>query len=528
MNFAPDPRRPLRTLSALPGFAATALRTLARPDGPDVLIKDERSRLGLPAFKALGGVHAVAMLLEDLRRQDPNATPTFVCASAGNHGLAVATGARLLGANARVHLPRGTPAAFAQRLEAAGAQVVIGAGLYDETVLDAQADATATGAILLSDAATSDHLVPPALVMEGYTLIAEELRTVFEVSGRWPTHVYLQAGVGGLAATIAHDPPDLAVSARPRHRRAGGRAMLGRQRPGRSPGAGRGAGLGDGPPGLQGAVDPGPHRAGPLRRQLRHGQRRGRPHRRRASGFCRPCHHALGRGRLRRLPRRRSAAGRPAAGLPDRRTPALKLLYQTHSPFARKALVFAHEAGLADRIQVIHHETSPTARNAEVFALNPLGKVPVLITDEGEAIFDSGVICQYLDAEHGGMSLIPTNPAKRIAALRLQAVADGLSEAGILVRWETVRRPPDLRYPPLAEGHLAKVADGCAWLEASFQPHEIPGLAEVAIATALSWLAFRQILDVSAACPRLWAWYETFEQRPSMRATALAGDTVDH
>jgi diaminopropionate ammonia-lyase len=204
MNFAPDPRRPLRTLSPLPGFAATALRTLARPDGPDVLIKDERSRLGLPAFKALGGVHAVAMLLEDLRRQDPNATPTFVCASAGNHGLAVATGARLLGANARVHLPRGTPAAFAQRLEAAGAQVVIGAGLYDETVLDAQADATATGAILLSDAATSDHLVPPALVMEGYTLIAEELRAVFEVSGRWPTHVYLQAGVGGLAATIAH------------------------------------------------------------------------------------------------------------------------------------------------------------------------------------------------------------------------------------------------------------------------------------------------------------------------------------
>lgn len=206
----------------------------------------------------------------------------------------------------------------------------------------------------------------------------------------------------------------------------------------------------------------------------------------------------------------------------------MKLLYQTHSPFARKALVFAHEAGLADRIQVIHHETSPTARNAEVFALNPLGKVPVLITDEGEAIFDSGVICQYLDAQHGGMSLIPTDPAKRIAALRLQAVADGLSEAGILVRWETVRRPPDLRYPPLVEGHLAKVADGCAWLEARFQPHETPGLAEVAIATALSWLAFRQILDVRAACPRLWAWYETFEQRPSMRATALAGDTVDH
>ncbi|MET3663540.1 glutathione S-transferase family protein [Caulobacter sp. 1776] len=205
----------------------------------------------------------------------------------------------------------------------------------------------------------------------------------------------------------------------------------------------------------------------------------------------------------------------------------MKLLYQTHSPFARKALVFAHEAGLADRIEVVHHETSPTARNDEVFALNPLGKVPVLITDAGEAIFDSGVICQYLDGLRAGPPLIPTDPAERIAALRLQAVADGLSEAGILVRWETIRRPPALRYPPLAEGHLAKVAAGCAFLEARFTPRETPGLAEVAAATALSWLEFRDIHDFRATCPRLTAWYDAFAQRPSMRATALEGETVD-
>lgn len=205
----------------------------------------------------------------------------------------------------------------------------------------------------------------------------------------------------------------------------------------------------------------------------------------------------------------------------------MKLLYQTHSPFARKALVFAHEAGLADRVAVIHHETSPTARNAAVFALNPLGKVPVLITDEGEAIFDSGVICQYLDGLHGGAPLIPADPAARIAALRLQAVADGLSEAGILVRWETTRRPPELRYPALGEGHLAKVAAGCAFLEASFEPRETPGLAEVAIATALSWLEFRAVYAFRSDCPRLTAWYDAFSQRPSMRATALEGETVD-
>lgn len=199
----------------------------------------------------------------------------------------------------------------------------------------------------------------------------------------------------------------------------------------------------------------------------------------------------------------------------------MKLLYQTHSPFARKALVFAHEAGLADRIEVIHHETSPTLRNEEVFALNPLGKVPVLIAD-GEAIFDSGVICQYLDGLHDR----PLIPADRIAALRWQAVADGISEAGILVRWETTRRPEHLRYPPLGEGHLAKVAGACAYLETHFRPANTPGLAEIAIATALSWIAFRQVHDL-AAYPLLAAWLEAVEQRPSMRATTLVGETLD-
>ena len=199
MTFRPDPQAPLRTLSALPGFAATPLRTLNRPDGPTVLIKDERDRMGLGAFKAVGGIHAVATLLAE--RDD---RPTFVCASAGNHGYAVATGAKLLGARARIHLSRGAPAPFVERLRAAGAEVVISDARYDELLLEAKADAATTGAILLSDAADTLDDRPPALVMEGYTLIAEELRAVFEVSNRWPTDVYLQAGVGGLAAAIAH------------------------------------------------------------------------------------------------------------------------------------------------------------------------------------------------------------------------------------------------------------------------------------------------------------------------------------
>ena len=76
----------------------------------------------------------------------------------------------------------------------------------------------------------------------------------------------------------------------------------------------------------------------------------------------------------------------------------MKLLYQTHSPYARKALVFAHEAGLAARLEVEHHETSPTNRNPRVFAENPLGKVPVLLRAGLPPLFDSDVICAYLDS----------------------------------------------------------------------------------------------------------------------------------
>jgi diaminopropionate ammonia-lyase len=199
MTFNPDPRAPLRTLGPLPGFAATPLRPLTQAEGPTILIKDERDRMGLGAFKAVGGIHAVATLLAE--RGD---VPTFVCASAGNHGYAVATGARLLGAKARIHLSRSTPAPFVARLQLAGAEVMISDARYDELLLEAQADAATTGAVLLSDTADSLDERPPALVMEGYTIIAEELRAVFEVSSRWPTDVYLQAGVGGLAAAMAH------------------------------------------------------------------------------------------------------------------------------------------------------------------------------------------------------------------------------------------------------------------------------------------------------------------------------------
>ena len=206
---------------------------------------------------------------------------------------------------------------------------------------------------------------------------------------------------------------------------------------------------------------------------------------------------------------------------------AMKLFYQTHSPFARKALVFAHEAGLAGEIEVIHHETSPTRRNDTVFAENPLGKVPVLIRQGLSPIFDSDVICAYFDTLSPTRRLIPPEGEPRWSALRLQAMAQGLCEAGIALRWETVRRPAEFRYPPLQDGFAQKLVASYDWLEQELDVSAPLHLGHIALATALDWIEFRNLPDFRKGRPRLTAWFTEFAERPSMRATPLSGETRD-
>ena len=205
----------------------------------------------------------------------------------------------------------------------------------------------------------------------------------------------------------------------------------------------------------------------------------------------------------------------------------MKLLYQTHSPYARKALVFAHEAGLARQIEVVHHETSPTRRNEQVFAENPLGKVPVLLRPGQPPIFDSDVICAYLDTQHCGRKLIPQEGEARWHALRLQAVAQGLADAGIQLRWETVRRPAELRYPPLSDGYTQKLITSYDWLERELDSAAPVHVGHIALATCLDWLEFRELPGFREGRPRLSAWFDEFAKRPSMRATPLSGETRD-
>ncbi len=220
--FSPDPTLPLALLAACPAYAITPLTAKTGPTGRAMLVKDETGRMNLGAFKALGGVYAVAQLINEAWQAAGNRPlapeeflsdavraladdMTFVCASAGNHAMAVAAGARIFGARARILLASGVPQSFETRLkETQGAQVVRAGATYAESVAAARADAEASGAILLADGSWPGYSHPPLLVMEGYTVIAEELRNSFEESNDWPSHVFLQAGVGGIAGAISH------------------------------------------------------------------------------------------------------------------------------------------------------------------------------------------------------------------------------------------------------------------------------------------------------------------------------------
>ncbi|MEL7173048.1 MAG: pyridoxal-phosphate dependent enzyme [Pseudomonadota bacterium] len=168
--------------------------------------KDERARCGLGSFKALGAAHAIARAADArvAAGAPAHATAlsgvTYVCASAGNHGLSMAAGARLFGAAAVVLLAETVPEAFAARLRAKGARVIRHGKVYDEAMAEARRLALSEGWSLLSDSSWVGYTEAPTAVMEGYLITAAE--TVAEMPGP-PSHVMLQAGVGGLAAAIA-------------------------------------------------------------------------------------------------------------------------------------------------------------------------------------------------------------------------------------------------------------------------------------------------------------------------------------
>jgi glutathione S-transferase len=197
----------------------------------------------------------------------------------------------------------------------------------------------------------------------------------------------------------------------------------------------------------------------------------------------------------------------------------MKLLYSPASPYARKVLVLAHETGQAGAITVEAATPSPTAGAPDIARHNPLGKVPALILDDGTCLYDSRVICEYLDARSQGARLFPAGEARWDALVR-QALADGLLDAALSARYERVLRPEPLRWDAWDAGQIAKITAALDRIEAVVADMPTLDIGTVAIACALGYLDFRYPdLAWRQGRPAAAAWYAVVEGRPSMTAT---------
>lgn len=194
----------------------------------------------------------------------------------------------------------------------------------------------------------------------------------------------------------------------------------------------------------------------------------------------------------------------------------MKILFSPFSPYVRKCLVTAMELGLNDRITLLPSNAHPVNRDREIIAVNPLGKVPTFFTDDGQALYDSRVICEYLNELAGG-SLFPVGAA-RWPTLTLQSLGDGMLDAALLARYEDVARPEPFQWADWKAAQLDKIHTSLAALEAT--PEVLAGrvdIGAIAVGCALWYLDLRFAdLGWRDRCPQVAAWYAGYRQRPAM------------
>jgi len=200
----------------------------------------------------------------------------------------------------------------------------------------------------------------------------------------------------------------------------------------------------------------------------------------------------------------------------------MKLHQAPPSPYVRKVRAVAIELGLNDRITLLSRGITPVSPDAELNADNPLGKIPCLITDDGDALYDSRVICAYLDSLVDGRSLYPETGAAKWVALRREALADGILDAAVGCRYETFLRPKEYQWDGWIEGQRGKFMRGLDRLEQEATSFgNSVDIGTIGAACALGYMDFRYADDNwRATRPTLAAWYATFSKRPSIATTA--------
>jgi glutathione S-transferase len=203
----------------------------------------------------------------------------------------------------------------------------------------------------------------------------------------------------------------------------------------------------------------------------------------------------------------------------------MKLHWSPRSPFVRKVMIVAHEHGVVGRIDCVRTVAATAKPHAELMADNPLSKIPTLVLDDGTVLYDSPVICEYLDALDGAPKLFPREPKARMTALRRQALGDGFLDMMVLLRDEKMRKHPSEQH---VASTLARKAAVLASLEREAESLTTTpfGIGHIAIGCALSYLDFRFAEDNwRKGHLRLANWHAAFTARPAVRATQPVDDS---
>lgn len=201
----------------------------------------------------------------------------------------------------------------------------------------------------------------------------------------------------------------------------------------------------------------------------------------------------------------------------------MKLYGDFLSPFVRMCFVTAHEVGLGDKVEHVKEMVSPTKVNPALARLSPIGKVPVLETDHGRAIYDSRVIVEYLCHVAGNSTIIPDDGVKRFRVLTMQALCQGLGDAAVGLRYEVGARPQGLQWADWIDRVKARMGATFDDLEGHWEPEKMSvNAGSIAAAVVLSYIDLRHPdMKWRDGRPKLTQFHERFSSRDSMKRTVI-------